>query len=144
MNLPNSVYTAKFTDKTVLAWTPPANASFKDSKEPSHLQPSNNTTQVYNSATGEQRSPAPFPLPAVSQFVQGSGISLAALGTELLLREKELGNALAPGHPLGTKHAAGTASHGTERWNCANASISYWQAKLLLICRNYPDWNQEA
>lgn len=42
-DLPNTAYTAKFTDKTLLAWTPPANTSFKDLKEPLHLQPSKYT-----------------------------------------------------------------------------------------------------
>lgn len=33
IGLPNTIYTAKFTDKTVLAYVRPDNTSFEDSKE---------------------------------------------------------------------------------------------------------------
>lgn len=59
IDLPNTIYTKKFTDKTVLAYIPPDYTSIEDSEEPPNLKQLNIPPHIYNSAIGKQASKNP-------------------------------------------------------------------------------------
>lgn len=150
-DLPNTIYTEKLTDKTVLAKAPPANASFK---EPSHLEPSNThkfITLLLGNKEAKHRCLSLFFMLSMPsglcrdlEFSHSSG-SRGSTGHGAPAQGARTGQ----GPPSWASPGYQTRSRNSlpwhrERCNCAHDSISCWQGKLLVICRNYPDWNQEV
>lgn len=59
IDLPNTIYTEKITDKTVLAYMPPDYTSIEDSEEPPNRKQLNIPPHIYNSAIRKQTSKTP-------------------------------------------------------------------------------------
>lgn len=70
IDLLNTIYTAKFTDKSALAYILPAKTCFEDSKEPPKAKAVKYTHKQYSSAVRKQTSKTPFPLHAFILLVR--------------------------------------------------------------------------